>query len=139
MKWKINSLEEINEVAAKFLDYVGDRSIFALYGQMGVGKTTFIKAIGECLNVEDDISSPTFAIVNEYVTGAGKSMYHFDFYRVNDVSEALDFGYEEYFYSGCKCFIEWPEKVDELLPDDIVNCYFVENEDGSRELSVEMC
>lgn len=139
MKWTINSLEEINEVAASFLDTVGDRTIFALYGSMGVGKTTFVKAVASCMGVEDDVSSPTFAIVNEYMTEKGTSVYHFDFYRVNNISEALDFGYEEYFYSGNKCFIEWPEKIDELLPEDIVNCYFSENPDGSRELEIDMC
>lgn len=138
MKWTINNLEEINEVAAKFLDYVGNRTIFALYGPMGVGKTTFVKAVGVCMGVEDDISSPTFAIVNEYITKKGESVYHFDFYRVNTISEALDFGYEEYFYGGCKCFIEWPEKIDELLPENIVNCYFSENADGSRELRIDI-
>lgn len=125
-------------MAADFLEYVGDRTIFALYGPMGVGKTTFVKAVGECLGVEDDVNSPTFAIVNEYVARTGKSVYHFDFYRVNDISEALDFGYEEYFYGGDRCFIEWPEKVGELLPEGTVNCFFAENEDGSRELRVEM-
>ncbi|MDE5612850.1 MAG: tRNA (adenosine(37)-N6)-threonylcarbamoyltransferase complex ATPase subunit type 1 TsaE [Odoribacter sp.] len=138
MKWKINSLGEINRVAADFLAYVGDRTIFALYGPMGVGKTTFVKAVGECLGVEDDVNSPTFAIVNEYVARTGESVYHFDFYRVNDISEALDFGYEEYFYGGDRCFVEWPEKVGELLPEGTVNCFFSENEDGSRELRVEM-
>ncbi|MDE7375160.1 MAG: tRNA (adenosine(37)-N6)-threonylcarbamoyltransferase complex ATPase subunit type 1 TsaE [Odoribacter sp.] len=138
MKWKINSLEEINRVAADFLEYVGDRTIFALYGPMGVGKTTFVKAVGECLGVEDDVNSPTFAIVNEYVARTGESVYHFDFYRVNDISEALDFGYEEYFYGGDRCFVEWPEKVGEWLPEGTVNCVFSENEDGSRELRVEM-
>lgn len=138
MKWTINNLEEINEVASKFLDYVGDRTLFAFYGPMGVGKTTFVKAIASCLGVTDDVSSPTFAIVNEYLTEKGISVYHFDFYRVNNISEALDFGYEEYFFSGNRCFIEWPEKINELLPDNIVNCYFTENPDGSRVLEVEV-
>lgn len=138
MKWIINNLEDINRVAREFLNDVGDRTIFALYGPMGVGKTTFVKAVAESLEVEDDVSSPTFAIVNEYVTKKGVSLYHFDFYRVNSIAEALDFGYEEYFYSGNKCFIEWPEKIEELLPEDIVNCYFSENPDGSRELRVEL-
>ena len=105
---------------------------------MGVGKTTFVKAVCRCLGVEDDVSSPTFAIVNEYVTGDGDSLYHFDFYRVNSIEEAMDFGYEEYFYGGCRCFIEWPEKIDELLPEDIVNCTFSENPDGSRILRVDL-
>lgn len=136
MKWTINNLEEINDVAAKFLDFVDGKTIFALYGPMGVGKTTFVKAVAACLGVTDDVSSPTFAIVNEYQTPHHTPVYHFDFYRVNTISEALDFGYEEYFFSGHPCFIEWPEKIEELLPDDVVNCYFSENADGSRELSI---
>ena len=138
MEWSIRSLEELNEVADRFLAYVGNRKIFALYGPMGVGKTTFVKAVCRCLGVEDDVSSPTFAIVNEYVTSEGESLYHFDFYRVNSIEEAMDFGYEEYFYGGCRCFIEWPEKIDELLPEDIVNCTFTENPDGSRTLNVDL-
>ena len=138
MEWSIRSLEELNEVADRFLAYVGNRKIFALYGPMGVGKTTFVKAVCRCLGVEDDVSSPTFAIVNEYVTSGGESLYHFDFYRVNSIEEAMDFGYEEYFYGGCRCFIEWPEKIDELLPEDIVNCTFTENQDGSRTLKVDL-
>lgn len=138
MEWSIRSLEELNEVADRFLAYVGNRKIFALYGPMGVGKTTFVKAVCRCLGVEDDVSSPTFAIVNEYVTSEGESLYHFDFYRVNSIEEAMDFGYEEYFYGGCRCFIEWPEKIDELLPEDIVNCTFSENPDGSRILKVDL-
>ena len=138
MEWSIRSLEELNEVADRFLAYVGNRKIFALYGPMGVGKTTFVKAVCRCLGVEDDVSSPTFAIVNEYVTSEGESLYHFDFYRVNSIEEAMDFGYEEYFYGGRRCFIEWPEKIDELLPEDIVNCTFTENQDGSRTLKVDL-
>lgn len=137
MKWKIDDLDEIDGVAARFLEYAGERTVFALYGAMGVGKTTFVKAIGRCLGVEDDVSSPTFAIVNEYVSGDGEPMYHFDFYRVNSMEEALDFGCEEYFYSGKKCFIEWPEIIRNLLPEDTVNCYFSELPDGCRVLEVE--
>lgn len=136
MEWKIDHLESIREVAADFLDYVGENKIFALYGAMGVGKTTFVKAVASCLGVEDDVTSPTFAIVNEYLTKKGESIYHFDFYRVNSLSEALDFGYEEYFYSGNRCFIEWPEKIEELLPENTIDCYFSENTDGSRTLKV---
>lgn len=138
MEWTINNLDEIDGVAAKFLDFVGDKKIFALYGPMGVGKTTFVKAAAASLGVTDDVSSPTFAIVNEYLTESGDSVFHFDFYRVNNVSEALDFGYEEYFFSGNRCFIEWPEKIDELLPEDVVNCYFEELPDGKRTLSVKL-
>lgn len=136
MKWTINSLDDIDDVAAKFLDFVGNKTIFALYGPMGVGKTTFVKAVAACAGVIDDVSSPTFAIINEYQTDKGDVIYHFDFYRVNKISEALDFGYEEYFFSGHKCFIEWPEKIEELLPDDVVNCYFEELPDGKRILTV---
>lgn len=138
MKWSIDDLEGLKEVAAQFLSYVEKRTIFALYGPMGVGKTTFVKAVADCLGVADDVTSPTFAIVNEYRTKSGEPLYHFDFYRVNNASEALDFGCEEYFSSGNRCFIEWPEKIGELLPEDIVNCYFSEKQDGSRELKVEI-
>lgn len=138
MKWTIDTLDDINNVAAKFLDFVGDRTIFALYGPMGVGKTTFVKAVAACLGVQDDVSSPTFAIVNEYETDKGEVLYHFDFYRVNNISEALDFGYEEYFFSGRRCFIEWPEKINDLLPEEIVNCHLTELPDGRRELSVDL-
>ena len=99
MKWTINHLEDLNKVAAEFLDYVGDKTIFALYGPMGVGKTTFVKAVAACLGVTDDVSSPTFALVNEYQTKNGKSLYHFDFYRVTHIAEALDFGYEAVSYT----------------------------------------
>ncbi len=138
MEWKINDLSEIKEVAAKFLEYAGKETLFALYGPMGVGKTTFVKAVAACLGVTDDVSSPTFAIINEYQTEKGESLYHFDFYRVNNISEALDFGYEEYFYSGNRCFIEWPEKIEELLPENTVDCYFSEEVDGTRKLRVEL-
>jgi len=137
MDFVIDHLEEIDTVAAKFLEYAGDKTVFALYGPMGVGKTTFVKAIARCLDVEDDVSSPTFAIINEYRTKKGDALYHFDFYRVNSMAEAMDLGCEEYFFSGNKCFIEWPEKIAELLPEGMVNCTFSENPDGSRLLKVE--
>lgn len=138
MKWTIRSLENIREVAQQFLQYTEGKNLFALYGNMGVGKTTFVKAVAECAGVTDDVSSPTFAIINEYGTQSGEVIYHFDFYRVNSISEALDFGYEEYFFSGNKCFIEWPEKIEGLLPEETVNCYFTELADGSRELEVRL-
>ena len=100
MKWTINGLTDIHRVAKEFLDFAGDKKIFALYGPMGVGKTTFVKAVAACEGVVDDVSSPTFAIVNEYQTAQGKAMYHFDFYRVKDAMEAMDFGYEEYFFGA---------------------------------------
>lgn len=138
MKWIIDNLDEMETVAAKFLDFVGDRKIFALYGAMGVGKTTFVKAVAQCAGIVDDVSSPTFAIVNEYQTAGGEIMYHFDFYRVKNIAEAMDFGYEEYFFGGNRCFIEWPEKVEELIPEEAVRCYFAELSDGKRELEVNL-
>ena len=104
---------------------------------MGVGKTTFVKAVAECLGVEDDVNSPTFAIVNEYLAATGESLFHFDFYRVKSIEEAMDFGYEEYFYSGNRCFIEWPEMVEALLPENTLICKFSELADGRRELVIE--
>lgn len=109
-----------------------------MYGAMGVGKTTFVKAVCEELGVEDTINSPTFAIVNEYHTAKDKLVYHFDFYRIEDVQEAYDFGYEDYFYSQAMCFIEWPERIETILPNDVVNLNFTEEEDGTRSLQVQM-
>lgn len=133
---KINSLEDINSVAAEFIKLVGDKRIFAMHGAMGVGKTTFVKAICEELGVQDTINSPTFAIVNEYHTANENIVYHFDFYRIDDVQEAYDFGYEDYFYSDAICFIEWPEKIDSILPNDTVEVHFNEEADGSRSIRI---
>jgi len=134
---KINSLEEINSVAREFLQLVGNKRIFALYGNMGVGKTTFIKAICQELGVQDTINSPTFAIVNEYHSLTNSIIYHFDFYRIEEEEEAYDFGYEDYFYSNAMCFIEWPEKIENLLPQDTVSVHFTESTDGSRLLTLQ--
>ena len=110
-----------------------DHTVFAMYGKMGAGKTTFTKAVCECLGVEDVINSPTFAIVNEYRSSStGELIYHFDFYRIKKLEEVYDMGYEDYFYSGALCFIEWPELIENLLPEDTVKVYIEENEDGSR-------
>ena len=105
---KIKSIESINETAKEFIKLIDQDTVFAFYGSMGAGKTTFIKAICEELGVEDVINSPTFAIVNEYRSASAELIYHFDFYRINKVEEAFDFGYEDYLYSGALCFIEWP-------------------------------
>ncbi|MCZ4695509.1 tRNA (adenosine(37)-N6)-threonylcarbamoyltransferase complex ATPase subunit type 1 TsaE [Ancylomarina euxinus] len=134
----IKNLEEINSVAKQFIELVGERRVFAMYGAMGVGKTTFVKAVCEVLGVEDTINSPTFAIVNEYHTPKDKIVYHFDFYRIDDVQEAYDFGYEDYFYSKALCFIEWPERIESILPADVINLNFTEKEDGTRIIQVEM-
>ena len=126
---------DIRQAAQQFVEAMGDRKVFAFYGKMGAGKTTFIKAICEALGVEDVVTSPTFAIVNEYVTPK-ESVYHFDFYRIKNLREAYDIGTEEYFYSGCPCFIEWPELIEELLPEDTVRVCIEVHEDGSRTVSM---
>lgn len=132
MEIKIQSLEEIHEAARTFIREMGDNTVFAFYGKMGAGKTTFIKAVCECLGVEDVINSPTFAIVNEYRSETGEMIYHFDFYRIKKLEEVYDMGYEDYFYSGALCFIEWPELIEEVLPGNAVKVEIEEAEDGSR-------
>lgn len=136
MDIKIQSLDTIHESAKQFVQAMGDNTVFAFYGKMGAGKTTFIKAVCEELGVEDVITSPTFAIVNEYrSTIADELIYHFDFYRIKKISEVYDMGYEDYFFSGALCFIEWPELVEELLPGDAVKVKIEEQTDGSRLVS----
>lgn len=135
MELKITSLDDIHEIAKKFMASMGDNTVFAFYGKMGVGKTTFIKAVCEELGVTDVINSPTFAIVNEYRSdSSGELIYHFDFYRIKKLEEVYDMGYEDYFYSGALCLIEWPELIEELLPEDAVKVYIEEQEDGTRTL-----
>lgn len=133
MEIRINSLAEINEAAKTFIENMGDSKVFAFYGKMGAGKTTFIKAICEELGVEDIITSPTFAIVNEYQSSTtGDSIFHFDFYRIKKLEEVYDMGYEDYFYGGSLCFLEWPELIDELLPEDAKKVTIEETENGGR-------
>lgn len=132
MEIRIDSLETIREAARQFIDAMDGRTIFALYGKMGVGKTTFTKALCEELGVEDVINSPTFAIVNEYQDGQGQPIYHFDFYRIKRLTEAYDIGLEEYIDSGCLCLIEWPELIEDLLPEETVRVTIEEDENGSR-------
>ena len=132
MEILIQDIDAIAEAAKKFVAAMGDRKVFAFYGKMGAGKTTFIKAVCEELGVEDVINSPTFAIVNEYVDGEGEPIYHFDFYRIKRPEEAFDMGCEEYFYSGNLCFIEWPELIEDLLPEDTVRVTITQQPDGRR-------
>ena len=135
MKIIIDNIDSIGKAAKEFVAQMGEHTIFAFYGKMGSGKTTVIKAICEELGVEDVITSPTFAIVNEYHTAtADEVIYHFDFYRIKKTEEVYDMGYEEYFYSGDVCFIEWPELIEDLLPDDAVRVSIHEIEDGKREV-----
>lgn len=136
MEIKINNINSIGEAARDFIKEIGDRRVFAFYGKMGAGKTTFIKAVCEELGVEDVITSPTFAIVNEYGLPTGESLFHFDFYRIKKLEEVYDMGYEDYFYSGALCFIEWPELIEEVLPDDAVRVTITEAADGSRTVSI---
>jgi tRNA threonylcarbamoyladenosine biosynthesis protein TsaE len=112
----VNGLSDLENAAMQVVKAIGDRKIVALYGQMGAGKTTLVKQICESLQVPDVVNSPTFSLVNEYLQPNGEPIYHFDFYRINKLEEAYDFGYEEYFYSGHLCLIEWPEIIDELIP-----------------------
>lgn len=134
MEIRIKSIDEIDSAAKKFVDKMGNNRVFAFYGKMGAGKTTFIKAVCENLGVEDVINSPTFAIVNEYVDGNDEPIYHFDFYRIKKEQEVLDIGYEDYVYSGNVCFMEWPELIEGLLPADVVKVTIQEEEDGGRTI-----
>lgn len=134
---RITSLDSIEEVAKEFINLMGDDTIFAFYGKMGAGKTTFIKALCKALGVEDEVNSPTFAIVNEYRSETtAELIYHFDFYRIKKVEEVYDLGYEDYFYSGALCFIEWPELIEELLPEDTKKISIEENNDGERIITI---
>ncbi|MDR1335614.1 MAG: tRNA (adenosine(37)-N6)-threonylcarbamoyltransferase complex ATPase subunit type 1 TsaE [Tannerella sp.] len=133
----VHNLQTIRRAAAEFVRALGDRTVFAFHGEMGVGKTTFIKAVCEALGVEDAAGSPTFAIVNEYRSATtGELVYHFDFYRIRQPAEAQDIGVEDFFYSGALCFIEWPEKIAPLLPADTVHVRMTEEADSTRKIEI---
>lgn len=137
MQIKIDNLDYIDKAAQEFVENMGGKRIFAFYGKMGTGKTTFIRAVCTNLGVTQPVTSPTFAIVNEYsYDGDSKNIYHFDFYRVKTVEEAYDIGCVEYFCSGDICFIEWPEIVRPLLPSDTVKVDITEEDDGSRTITL---
>lgn len=141
MEIRINSLEQIGDAAREFIANMGERRVFAFYGKMGAGKTTFIKAICEALGVDDVITSPTFAIVNEYTSSSSllaphSSIFHFDFYRIKKLEEVYDMGYEDYFYSGCLCLIEWPELIEEVLPEDAVKVSIDVDDDNCRTITI---
>ncbi len=123
MEFIVESLDALNKTVPELLKLKQKSNVFAFYGQMGAGKTTLIKAICRKLMVKDEVNSPTFSIVNEYKTENGESVFHFDFYRINKIEEAFDIGYENYFYSPSYCFIEWPEKIEQLLPENCVKVF----------------
>ena len=130
----IPSLSSINEAAQQFFAQMGDHKVIAFYGKMGAGKTTFIKALCQTLGVEDVITSPTFSLVNEYTDSEGNSIFHFDFYRIKKLDEVYDMGYEDYFYGGSLCLLEWPELIEDILPEEALKVTITEEVDGSRKL-----
>lgn len=131
----VKNLSELPEAATQILEEAKGNRIFLFYANMGMGKTTLIKGICKQLGVDENVSSPTFSIVNEY-EAEGKKIYHFDFYRLKDEHEAFDLGYEEYFYSGNYCFVEWPDKIENLLPEDAVSVYIKGNNEDERTISL---
>lgn len=133
----IHSEKDIDRVAKEIIPLLQEYKVVAFYGNMGVGKTTFIKGVCKVLGVEDAVTSPSFAIVNEYQGYDNQQIFHFDFYRLKDVSEVFDMGYEDYFFSDHLCLIEWPGKIDSVLPDGRLDAYLSENEDGSRQLKLK--
>ena len=129
-------MDNLDAAAAEFLEAVGENRLIAFYGNLGAGKTTFIKALCDRLGVDDNVCSPTFTIVNEYRAADGDSVFHFDFYRIDSLREAQDLGLDEYFYSGCFCFMEWPEKIAELLPEETVEVHIEPLDESTRKISV---
>jgi tRNA threonylcarbamoyladenosine biosynthesis protein TsaE len=134
---QIKGLSALRDVAKELLEVFSEERVFALYGTMGAGKTTFIKAMCRELGSEDNITSPSFALINEYSAANGTLLYHFDFYRIKKIEEAYDLGYEDYIYSGNYCFIEWPEMIQDLLPCGIVQIKISETDDGGRLFEAE--
>lgn len=131
----IPSLDKIADAAQEFVAQMGHRRVFAFYGGMGAGKTTFIKALCQQLGVKDAVTSPTFAIVNEYGSDIGP-IYHFDFYRIRNLAEVMDLGFDDYAYSGHLCLMEWPELIEDLLPDNTVSVHIEETDNGMRKVTV---
>ena len=133
----IKNLDDIDRAAKEFIEKIGDRRIIAFYAPMGAGKTTFTTALCHRLGVEDAVCSPTFTIINEYLTKSGQPVYHFDFYRIDSIAEAINIGLDEYFTSDALCFVEWPEKAEELLPDGYIHVTITPEENGSRTVRIE--
>ena len=132
----ISSLDKIADAAQEFVSQIGEKRVFAFYGGMGAGKTTFIKAVCDQLGVNDAVTSPTFAIVNEYNSQMGP-IYHFDFYRIKRASEVLDIGFDDYIYSGNLCLMEWPELIEDFLPEETTIVKIMEIENGMRKIIIE--
>jgi tRNA threonylcarbamoyladenosine biosynthesis protein TsaE len=134
----VNNLEELASAAHKFVEAMGDETVYAFYGEMGAGKTTFINALCHALGVEDDVTnSPSFSIINEYRSDTtAELIYHFDLYRLENLDEAVDIGVDDYFDSGALCLLEWPERIEPMLPDDTVNVTIKVNDDNSRDIIV---
>jgi tRNA threonylcarbamoyladenosine biosynthesis protein TsaE len=131
------SLDKIEEVATRFLQFIKGHSVIAFHGEMGAGKTTFINALCRQLEVTDTVSSPTFSIINQYKTKGGLLLYHLDLYRLKDEEEALLAGVEDCFYSGNYCFVEWPEKAPALFPEDTIHCYLTSSGNNERKLQIK--
>ena len=139
-EFHINGVDELGQVADYLISLRNESDIIAFYGPMGAGKTTLIKNLCHKMGVTDEVNSPTFAIVNEYVTIEGESVYHFDFYRIKKLEEVFDIGYDNYFYSGNLCLLEWPEMIDPLMPDRFIRVEIALGEtDDSRKISVSLC
>ena len=134
---EINSLSDLDEVADEILSSLGERSVVLFRGEMGAGKTTLISRIAARMGVEDSVTSPTFALVNQYEGRGGRRIYHFDFYRIDRIEEVYDLGYEEYFYSGDLCLVEWPEKIEQLLPDEVVTVRITVDSETARTFEIE--
>ncbi|MBP3423989.1 MAG: tRNA (adenosine(37)-N6)-threonylcarbamoyltransferase complex ATPase subunit type 1 TsaE [Alistipes sp.] len=133
----IDSLADLPKVAELVLESLNGRNVVAFFAPMGAGKTTLISTLMESLGSEDIVTSPTFALVNQYYTAEREPVYHFDFYRINSINEAFDMGYEEYFYSGDLCLVEWPEKVEQLLPDDTMVIKIEILDENTRRFTIE--
>lgn len=134
---KVNSLSELQSAANELVTTFSEERVFAFYGKMGAGKTTFIQAICRALGSDDNVTSPTFALINEYNTPEMESIFHFDFYRIKELEEAYDLGYEDYVYSGSYCLIEWPEMIESLLPENLVEVRIEVQDDESRLITAQ--
>lgn len=133
----ITSQEELPQVAAAVIRALGRRTVVAFRGEMGAGKTTLIREIAAQLGATDTVTSPTFALVNQYKGSGKRPIYHFDFYRIDDLREAFDLGYEEYFYSGDICLVEWPEKIEPLLPENTIQVHITVDSETARTFEIE--